>query len=151
MQTVLKQFDGVVEMLLQSGADVNITDIFGQSTIFRARTEESFRLLLQYGADINIRDKFGRTPVANFLLYIPPYLPKMGLLIRPDLVASPPLATLFFEEGLDVNATDKQGFVLLHCAAWHSDLNMIVLLKHGARKDIIDARGFTPYDLAVAR
>ncbi|XP_063442667.1 uncharacterized protein LOC134722963 [Mytilus trossulus] len=149
-KAALRELDELVDVFLRAGADVNITDIFGQTVLFRVRTIHSFKSLCEYGVQLNVKDKFGRSPLTNNCLYTPLEFPPMGMTLQSSLSIHPPLATLFLDHGVDVNVVDRYGSSLLHYGAWHSDLNMIqVLLENGARKDLVDQHGYTPYDLAI--
>ncbi|KAJ3312574.1 hypothetical protein HDV04_002891 [Boothiomyces sp. JEL0838] len=57
---------GLVELLLQLGADVNKVDKFGETPIFRSirfRMDEVTMLLIANGADVNARDMKLQTPL----------------------------------------------------------------------------------------
>ncbi|XP_052062917.1 uncharacterized protein LOC127702667 [Mytilus californianus] len=150
MKAALRERDELVDVFLRAGADVNITDIFGQTVLFRVRTIHSFESLCEYGVQLNVKDKFGRSPLTNNCLYTPIGFPPMGMTLQSNLAIHPPLATFFLDHGVDVNIVDRYGSSLLHYAAWYSDFNMIqVLLENGARKDLVDRHGYTPYDLAI--
>ncbi|VDI24990.1 Hypothetical predicted protein [Mytilus galloprovincialis] len=150
MYAALKERDKLVNVLLRAGADVNMTDIFGQTVMYRVQTIHSFESICEYGVQLNVKDKFGRSPLTNNCLYTTLEFPHMKKILKSSLATDPSLATRFLDHGIDVNTVDRYGSSLLHYAAWYSDLNMIqVLLENGARKDLVDRQGYTPYDLAI--
>ena len=57
----------VVKCLLSYGADINLSDKFGQSPLFAALQQgccDVVKCLLSSGANINLSDKFGQSPLS---------------------------------------------------------------------------------------
>ncbi|MGZ6255369.1 MAG: ankyrin repeat domain-containing protein [Candidatus Chromulinivorax sp.] len=86
--------DQAVEWLLQTGADVNARNIFGQTPLHYAQTAEQTKQLLVAGADVNARDDDGWTP-----LHMAETAAKTELLLA---------------AGADVHARDNNGLTPLH-------------------------------------
>lgn len=66
MLAVLKNHEGIVEVLLGAGAQVNIQNKSGNTPVFAAAYNGYDRilvLLIKYGADVNLRNYIGTTPI----------------------------------------------------------------------------------------
>lgn len=126
-----------VDSLLQSGADVNVCDRYGQ-TIFheaaRAWHCDVALFLLENGADLNKADKFGRTP--------------MHVAAAVDY---PEMITLLFEHGADVKAcTLGEMQTPVHYAAKNdADTALEMLIKIGANVTCRDYKQRTPLHVAA--
>ena len=71
-----------------------------------------------------------------------------------DIVAwrtvSPEDVTRCLDAGVDIHSRDSHDATALHHAAWHGNLQaVVVLIKAGANIETIDARGWTPLHTAV--
>ena len=118
----------ILIMLIQSGADINKTDIFGKTPLFLANDIEAIQLLKHHGGDICKTDRCGRNLLHNAFsmpnceyiarFYISSIVP--NVLNKADCFGSTPLhyAALLhkravFDElirnGTDVNAKDYEG------------------------------------------
>ena len=139
----------IVEVLLETGANPNHSDIFGQSSIFRVFTIQDFELLCKHGVDLSIKDKFGRTPLYEMFLYTSEKSPKSGITLSETVSTHRPLAEILIERGLNPNERDRNNSTPLHCAAWYGHPEMTsILLQNGADPNIMDQNGLTPYDIA---
>ncbi|XP_044581344.1 ankyrin-1-like [Cotesia glomerata] len=68
--SILQQFDGMTQLLLQYGADINLTTSLGKTTLMQAVEVNNDRLvkfLIENGANVNERDVFGQ-PVLHFTI-----------------------------------------------------------------------------------
>ncbi|KAK3096914.1 hypothetical protein FSP39_004740 [Pinctada imbricata] len=140
----------IVKVLLESGANPNVVNIFGQSSMFRVFTIKDFELLCKHGVHLNTKDKYGRTPLNEMFLYTSEQSPKSGITLSESVASFPPLAEILIERGLNPNERDMYNSTPLHYAAWYGHPDMTsILLKHGADPELSDKSGFTPYDLAL--
>ena len=119
-----------VQLCLQQGADINITNENGWSPLFHAvhyNQKEVVRFLLENGADTNLEDHLGRKPF--------------------QLVEDAEMAKLMLKHGVDVNVQSRDGRTLLHDAAAGYDQDTIlaeVLIEQGANVNLKDEEGETP-------
>ena len=126
-----------VRELLALGADANVRDDDGRTTIFSAVLGNSIGLLgllLESRADVNARDNDGFTAL-HFAAQ--EYLPEA--------------ARLLVAKGADVDAQDNDGRSVLWRAIFsaHGRDEIIRLLRaRGAKSDLPDAEGVTPAALA---
>ena len=107
---------------------------------------ELMRILLDHGADPSLTTEDGTTPLmASTGLgwgYAPP-----DEAARQRMLAG--VSFLVEEVGADVNAANAAGFTPLHGAAYKGSVDIIAyLVERGARMDVRDYRGRTPYRLA---
>ena len=70
VKSSMKLFDAInqnnisqLKELLEAGAEINITNQYGETPLHLARSKEQIKLLLETGANPNIQDKFGETPL----------------------------------------------------------------------------------------
>ena len=107
---------------------------------------ELMRILLAHGADPNLTTEDGTTPLMASSGLGWGYSP-------PDEAARQRMldgvSFLVEEVGADVNAANAAGFTPLHGAAYKGSVDIIAyLVEHGAKMDVRDYRGRTPYRLA---
>ena len=107
---------------------------------------ELMRILLASGADPSLMTEDGTTPLMASSGIGWGYSP-------PDDAARQRMldvVTFLVEEvGADVNAANAAGFTPLHGAAYKGSVDIIAyLVEHGAKMDVRDYRGRTPYRLA---
>ena len=158
----------VVAMLLKSGADPAVSDLFGWTALHHAvwqQCEESVKLLLQAEAPVNLRDREGRTPLIlaleNGFKGIQPLLThgatissfnakgEMPLHVaarnnRPDAVR------LLLHYGADPAVYSRLGWAPLHVAALHNAIEAAeVLLESGVDPDQVNEREQSPMQCAV--
>lgn len=149
MDVVLDRVAPVAEVLLHAGADVNVTDMFGQTALFRVLTKDCFGLLKQHGADFTVRDIFGRLPITDPYLYSPEDAPRSGVVISDVTSQRRPLFELFLENGVRIHERDMFGSSLLHYAAWYGAPKMAVaLIEKGVPLSVVDNYGVSPAELA---
>jgi ankyrin repeat protein len=103
------------------------------------------RLLLEHGADASITTEEGATPLmaaAGVGIW------QLGESAGTNLEAFEAVK-ICFERGNDVNAVDANGDTALHGAA-HRGANEVVqfLVEHGAKLDVVNTLGWTPYLIA---
>jgi ankyrin repeat protein len=127
-----------VQLLLEKGADVNVTDRHGYTPLMYAAemgNETIVNLILQYGAVTEAKEIFqGRTA--------------LGLAAENERVA---IVRLLLEHGAEVEAFNDDGETALHGAAlegWLTVMEVLVAQGH-ANVDAQDSSGKTPLMLAA--
>lgn len=126
---------------------MNKTDKYSTTPFLVAcRTEQSMdvlEMLLERGADMNKPDSHGFTPLSFSCLH----LNSRDLDRSSDLG----LSTFLLERGAFVNPSDRiYGQTPLHIAVARGHKERVnLLVAHGARFDLTDHHGRTPYHMAV--
>lgn len=158
----------VVKYLIEQGADVNRTTLRDNVSPIHTAVSNGFldavAVLIARGAGVNARTATGATPLVKALRY--PDVVKLlisngadvssrnsagwtALHVSTDLEDRPEIARLLIARGADVNASGLDGRTPLHQAAKYQAEKMAVLLiSSGARLDVRDNEGNTPYDFA---
>ncbi|KAH1002390.1 hypothetical protein HUJ04_008478 [Dendroctonus ponderosae] len=164
-----------VDLLLQHGADPNITNNFGRTPLHEAVTKQNIEMvgqLLFAKANPNVEDVFGNTPLSWSLIEYPcremaTLLLKWGANPNQHVVRPQPLLT---ELTLNCHSAEALGMVEL-LAAHKADMNVVnsisgqsalhmvsitgylplaeLLLNLGAAQSLKDRSGRTPLDLAI--
>ena len=127
---IKKGFYGVVQLLLENGADVNAWDNVGQTALYwaaRVGHVAVVQLLLENGADVNARNYGGQT-----------------VLYKAATEGHGAVVRLLLEKGADVNARDNDGWTALYQAATEGHEAVVqLLLEKGADVNARDDDGWT--------
>lgn len=138
-----------IEKLLKMGADPNIADSEGRTSLHHlahARhlphssapsDERCLDELLDHGADVNVRNRRGGTPLHDFTF---------------ALTCTTSSIEKFYLKGADLNAQDGQGWTPMHWAVRYGNIEVIdKLVQHKADLEIQSNAGFTPLTYALVR
>ena len=134
----------IVEMLLQSGADIYFVDggTDRQTVLHIAGgggASEIVKVLLNHGANINVRDASGWTPLMVASC-------ECGAATPPDTRDA---VKVLLDRGADPNLQNNQGRSALMIAAERGNSPAAtMLLEHGANARLKDKRGATALSLA---
>ena len=113
----------IAKLLIEHGADVNVTDILDNTPLDDAISKnntEIAKLLIEYGADINVKGDYGKTPLHDA--------------ISKNNVE---IAKLLIEHGADVNVKDYIGYTLLGYAVSNNNAEIVkLLIEHGANVNV---------------
>ncbi|KAL4905005.1 hypothetical protein BDW74DRAFT_168138 [Aspergillus multicolor] len=130
-----EDWTGVVEFLIQKGAEVGLRDKSGKTALHKAVVAGSadlVELLIQNGASVDDADDLGHS--ALHLCVVSESLEAMEVLLRYDA---------------DVNLRDGRGHTVLHLAAQYGWVDAVdPLLENGADTTITDEDGLTPMQVA---
>lgn len=130
----------VVKLLVDAGADVNLKNSEGNTSIhmaFDVTDEEIIKLLCDCGADVSIENNEGSTAM-EVCIY------------SDDFKCSVNMAKMFFDAGGDVNRKTIDGETLLHLAAAGCEEDLVrYLISLGLDVNARDDCGQTPL-LSVA-
>ena len=129
-----------LDLSIQSGADVNMADSFGNTALILAAQsgfDNCVNILIQTGADVNRRDRFGHTA-----------------LMRAVKNSHGKCVDLLIKAGADVNVTDMYGYTTLIKATQICDENgnkfTHQLLQAGADVNVVNMYGDTALSMALA-
>ncbi|XP_053593276.1 ankyrin-1 [Microplitis demolitor] len=135
----------IIELSLQYGIDVNMTDERGRTALhvidlgkYESQKEDSARgeiakLLISKGANVNARTNDNDTALAYAVLHQNPYVVEALLL-----------------HGANIDHLNSFGDTLLHMAAIKGKIEIIrLLIQHGVAVDSPNNRGVTPLHFAV--
>ena len=133
----------LVELLVNHGGDVNATDFNGQSvlsamyklTSFEYYFEDPLQLYLDHGGDKRaVDEETGRTT--------------LHFAVTQEFVSS---VNILLDEGLDIEARDKNGDTPLHRAAMGGTEEMLqLLIDRGADLTAVNSKGQTPLLASLA-
>ncbi|MEA3521371.1 MAG: ankyrin repeat domain-containing protein [Campylobacterota bacterium] len=136
--TLLETNDFIgIKKYLKSGADVNELNDHDESVLalaLRLRCDnDTIDLIVNSGADLNEFDEEGVSIFDNTITY-----------------NNAPLFYKLLEDGVDVNMTQRKSrFTPLMAAVCYGRSEMVkALLKHGAKKEMADFKGFKASDFA---
>ncbi|CAI7604901.1 unnamed protein product [Penicillium glandicola] len=127
--------EGMVKVLLENGAEVNVQDHKGRTALFRNRELPVLKQLLVHGADPNICDNIGDRPLT-------------------DLVSSGnyDAVKLMLDHGADTNYELAYGDTNLHAAAMRGYASILRLcLEHRADLGIKAHDSSTAWDVAEVK
>ena len=125
----------VCELLLERGADINVTDDKGDQPLHRAAAGNSVavcQLLFDHGAEINAMNKYGDTPLHKAARG----RPRRGC---------PGSCEVLLKRGAKVDAVNKYGQTPLHlvCEKGYAETGCL-LLSYGADVRAVDHDGYPP-------
>lgn len=133
-----------VNFLLDHQVDVNAADNGGYTPLFYA--------LMSIGADVRFGGIIGEETFGGKTIYAikrtseEPYYGDMTSIVQRQVA----LVDLLIAKGADLNAQTKDGNTVLHMLACTNKLTTIqYLINAGAKKDLANLKGETPYDFAV--
>jgi ankyrin repeat protein len=132
----------IAEMLIYSGANINICSINGSFPITAAILNENIkilRLLLDNGAKINIKDDHDQWPLLCAVL------PSNGL--KEDTTLE--IVNLLICYGANVNLMDSVGDTVLHSVFIRYTSVIKLFLDNGADINVINSKGLTILERAV--
>ncbi|KAL8356455.1 hypothetical protein RB601_001653 [Gaeumannomyces tritici] len=128
-------YEGIVQLLLENGANIDLADIGGRTPLLEAASEDHegvVQLLLEGGADANLTDTGGETP-----------------LLRAAAGGYEGIVQLLLEGGADANLASTGGKTPLWWAALKGYEGVVqLLLEGGANANLADTEGNTPLRIA---
>ena len=134
LHRIINMHEGIVEILLKTGIDVNTRNIFGQSLSAYVWSDASFAMLMHQKLDLNVTDRWGCSALVSIMKW-KPELRHIQCLI---------------DAGANPDTPDQYGSVAMHMAAYHDYSDYVqLLLDNGTRGNIKDNFGDIPKDTAV--
>ena len=131
-----KDSPGVLNLLLQLAADVNIPDRWGMSPLHIAAYSnclENMRRLLEVGAEVGKLGLSRETPLHRAAT--------LGFIEAVDVL---------LEANADFNRQDDEGNTPLFAAAYRGQIEIVKkLLQHGADTKLVNSKGWSPLHLAA--
>lgn len=131
----------VANILISHGADVNITNLKGQTPIFGFYPIDQIdyiKLLVESGADINHQDLLGKTA-----LHYGCYFNPEGELSDFRLFDG----SAYVKLGADLNIQDNEGNTPAHIAAMCTKPMLSLLISKGCQTNIANKKGLTVADI----
>ncbi|HIX20058.1 MAG TPA: ankyrin repeat domain-containing protein [Candidatus Akkermansia intestinigallinarum] len=161
-ETFSKELDKRLEAALRDGVDfINCTDNTGRTPLmWLCYSNFNSPQTLCYAYVSDEKDEKGKTNLKNFHDYIKKqdgedynaFFDNEDLYCRPDLARYFYTNRLLAQAGIDVHATDEDGFNALHWAAWSGlPFNCARLLERGVDINAAEGNGYTPLMLAALR
>ncbi|KAH9966342.1 hypothetical protein BGW80DRAFT_734349 [Lactifluus volemus] len=135
-----KGFLQVVQLLLKHGANPNVGDTLGRSSLFFASQGGHLRvsrLLIEYGGDVNAKHAFGDTPL---------HMASRGGHVE--------IAKLLLESNANPNPEQISDLAmppLYEAMAWGQPQLVQLLLHHSANPHVLGFKGKTPLHIASNR
>ncbi|CAG9956645.1 unnamed protein product [Clonostachys rosea f. rosea IK726] len=143
LEAVYSYDKDMVQMLLEMGADVSITDDEGWGPLAIAALvgyDEILSLLLDRGADLAnsaVNTKLGKKHTLLSVAAQGGYFEIVGILLH---------------SGADISAADEDGWTALAWAACDGNFEIVrLLLDKGADVSVADERGLTPIHIAAQK
>ena len=125
----------VFQILVRSGAGVNLYNIDGMTPLFVCKRIDFARMLIDAGADVNFQIVGNGCCCADNQIGCTPL----------HLCNSIDMARLLIKHGADVNKTASEGTPLhYHCARGHNEI-IRLLVRRGADLNAVNSRGMTPF------
>jgi len=139
----------IVNLLLEKGSNVNITDDQYSTAISVAASRGKYRMvefLLSKGADPNLQDRYGKTP----LHYVTETLDQSNSQEGDDKLINT-LRVLLLDKKINVDFQDIENeYTPLMIAAGNNNLRAVNALLHSrANPNIRDINGRTAYDITT--
>lgn len=144
-EAVIKNNFEIANILLKSGARVDIRDYQGESILHRVRSSQLCEILLEAGADVNAVCEAGCSPLIKIISthYCNHDIPET---VREEIVSN------LLKAGADVNLVNKDSeCALQHAVKGSSSAMCQQLLTAGANPNIVDADGSTLLHYAAQR
>ncbi|OQR91353.1 ankyrin repeat protein [Achlya hypogyna] len=164
MHALLNKHLTIVQRLLEEKVDLNVQNLKGEPSLFKARSAASLKLLLDAGADTSITRPNGCTVLAKVICL---GNAEMASLLLPFVDVNAPimrttalrlavetrnerLVKLLLDHGADVDQAAENGRTALHLAAQLGDATLIeLLLEHTKAIDQTFPDGCTALSTAV--
>ncbi|VDI15214.1 serine/threonine-protein phosphatase 6 regulatory ankyrin repeat subunit A [Mytilus galloprovincialis] len=122
----------VIQVFINTGADLNKKNIYGESPAFVLFLDSAFDIFNMHKMDFNSQDRWSRNPLMSMMKHRP----------IPDL-----LYRVLLEGKADINRTDAYGSTPLHFAAYHNYEEQVqLLLELGADINAKDSLQDKPID-----
>ena len=131
-----KGYTEIVKLLLDHGADVNMTSNGDTALMFASTNDhtEIVRILLDHGADINVQDKYGQTALMQ---------------ASGEECGHTEIVKLLLDHGADINVQDEYGQTALMNAIEFEYTEIVkLLLEHGADPNLQNKYGSTTLEWA---
>ena len=134
LHRIINMHEGIVEILLKTGIDVNTRNIFGQSLSAYVWSDASFAMLMHQKLDLNVTDRWGCSALVSIMKWKP----------------EPRHIQRLIDAGANPDTPDQYGSAAMHMAAYHDYSDYVqLLLDNGTRGNLKDTFGDTLRDTAV--